>query len=86
MSAPVSIRLGEETRKRVAKLARHKNVSPSKWMRQAIEHAAQEAEQQLAPYELIKDLLGVVRGGDPSRSTWPASKISQLIKRRRRRS
>jgi hypothetical protein len=37
-------------------------------------------ETALTPYELVKDLIGVVHGGDPGRST---RRLSDVLKARR---
>jgi len=83
MVPPVSVRLGEETRRRIARIARRKKVSPSALMRQAIEQLADREEGGCRPYDLMADLIGIVRGDDPTRSTWSSKKIARLLKARR---
>jgi predicted DNA-binding protein len=86
MTAPVSVRLGEETRRKIARIARRTKVRPATLMRQAIEKMAEQEDLQISPYERIKDLIGVARGGDRTRSTWSSAKIARLLKARRRNS
>jgi predicted DNA-binding protein len=85
MAAPMSVRLGEETRRRVARIARRKGASPATILRKVIEEWAEQEESVYRPYDAIADLIGVVRGGDPTRSTWSSAKIARLLKNRRKR-
>lgn len=84
MSAPVSVRLGEETRRKIARIARRRRVSPATIMRQAIEQAVQLEEHQSSPYELIKDVIGVARGGDPHLSERTGRRFAEMLRKRRR--
>jgi len=85
MASPVSLRLGEQTRRRVARIARRKKVCPSVLMRQAIEKMTEQEEQQLSSYELMKDLIGVVNSGDPHNSENIGRKFAKFLKERRSR-
>jgi len=86
MASPVSLRLGEETRRRVARIARRKKVSPSAFMRQAIEMMAEQEELQHSPYHHMKDLIGVVNSGNPRNSQNIGRKFAKFLKERRSRS
>jgi predicted DNA-binding protein len=84
MAPPISLRLGEETQQKVARIARRKKVSPSALMRQAIEELVEREEAVCRPYDLMKDLIGIVDGGDPTRSTDIGKKFAKYLKTRRR--
>lgn len=86
MSPPVSLRLREKTQQKVARIARRKKVTPSALMRQAIDELIEREEAVCRPYDLMKDLIGIVNGGDPTRSTWSSRKIAKLIRKRGGRS
>jgi predicted DNA-binding protein len=86
MAAPVSIRLRDETRKRVARIARRKKVHATALMRQAIEQMVEKEDRQLPPYERLKDLIGVVHSGDPHLSQDIGRKFAELLRKRRARS
>jgi len=85
MVLPVSLRLGSETRRKVARIARRRKLPPSTLMRQVIERWV-EQEEEIRPYDAFAPFIGVVKGGDPTRSTWSSRKIAKLLKDRRRRS
>lgn len=84
--APLTVRLGADARKRVARLASRKGLSVSEVVRQAIERWADEEEATGAPYHTVADLIGVVHGGDPGRSTATGRRLAQLLADRRARS
>jgi len=86
MVPPVSLRLGEETRRQVARIARRKKVPAGTLMRQVIEQWAEREEKEVSPYDALARFIGVVQGRDPARSTWSSRKIAKLLKDRRRRS
>jgi predicted transcriptional regulator len=68
MASPDTIRLDPKTRQRIARLARRKRLSTSEVVRQAIAAWADREEPFASPYEAMKDLIGVVHGGNPKRS------------------
>lgn len=82
MASPLTLRLDEKTRQRIARLARHKRLSTSEVIRQAIAAWADLHEPVTAPYEAMTDLLGVVRGGNPKRSEQTGRRLGALLKRR----
>jgi Arc/MetJ-type ribon-helix-helix transcriptional regulator len=84
MASPLTLRLDEKTRQRIARIARRKKVSTSEVVRQAIEAWADREEPVAAPFEVIRDLIGVVNGGDPKRSERTGRRFAALLKRRRR--
>ncbi len=52
-------------------------------MRQAIHEFVEREEAACRPYELMKDLIGIVNGGDPHRSTDIGKKFAKYLKSRR---
>src|SRR6267378_4435754 len=68
MASPLTLRLDEMTRQRIARIARRKRLSTSEVIRRAIEAWADRQEPIGSPYEALADLIGVVRGGNPKRS------------------
>lgn len=85
MASPVTLRLDEETRRRIARIARQRRVSASHLIREAIEALVSGHESAASPYDAMVDLIGVVNGGDPKRSTNTGRQLTELLKRRRRR-
>jgi predicted DNA-binding protein len=86
MASPLTLRLDEKTRQRIARIARRKQLSTSDVIRQAIEAWVDRQEPVTSPYEVMIDLLGVVRGGNPRRSEQTGRAFAELLKKRRNRS
>ncbi|HMD40867.1 MAG TPA: ribbon-helix-helix protein, CopG family [Candidatus Acidoferrum sp.] len=85
MASPLTLRLDEKTRQRIARIARRKKLTTSEVLRQAIEAWVDREEPAANPYELMKDLIGVVHGGDPKRSEQIGRKFRESMKQRRSR-
>jgi Arc/MetJ-type ribon-helix-helix transcriptional regulator len=83
MASPLTLRLDEKTRKRISRIARRKQLSTSEVVRQAIEAWADRHEPVDSPYEAIRDLIGVVHGGNPKRSVQTGRHFTKLLKKRR---
>ena len=83
MASPLTLRLDEKTRQRIARLARRKQLSVSEVIRQAIAAWADRQEPVTSPYEAMKDLIGIVNGGNPKRSEQTGRTFAALLKRRR---
>lgn len=83
MASPLTLRLDEKTRQRIARIARRKRLSTSEVIRQAIEAWAQQQEPVGSPYAAVADLIGVVRGGNPKRSEHTGRSFTKLLKSRR---
>ena len=83
MPSPVTLRLDEETRQRIIRIARRRRISASELIREAIEAWVEKQEPVTSPYEAMTDLLGVVRGGDAKRSTETGRRFRELLKSRR---
>jgi len=85
MASPLTLRLDEKTRKRIARIAQRKQVSTSEVVRRAIEAWADLHDPVTSPYDTVLDLIGVVRGGNPKRSMETGRGFTKLLKRRRSR-
>jgi Ribbon-helix-helix protein, copG family len=83
MASPLTLRLDAKTRKRIERIARRRQVSVSEVIRLAIAAWAEQQEPIAAPYEAIADLIGVVHGGIPDRSTRMRPRFSEVLKKRR---
>jgi predicted DNA-binding protein len=86
MASPVTLRLDKETRQRIARIARQRRLSTSQVIRAAIEAWVERQETTASPYEAMADLIGVVRGGNPERSTEAGRRFRELLKGRGRQS
>jgi Arc/MetJ-type ribon-helix-helix transcriptional regulator len=85
MASPLTLRLDEKTRKRIVRIARRKQLSTSEVVRQAIEAWAERHDPITSPYDSVRDLLGVVHGGNPKGSVQTGRRFAKLLKRRRSR-
>jgi len=83
MASPLTLRLDEKTRKRIVRIARRKQLSTSEVVRQAIEAWAEREEPVTSPYEAVKDLIGIVHGGNPKASVNIGRRFTKLLKQRR---
>lgn len=83
MASPLTLRLDEKTRKRISRIAQRKQLSTSEVVRQAIEAWADRHEPVASPYEAVKDLIGVVHGGNPKRSEQTGRRFTKLLRKRR---
>lgn len=84
MASPVSLRLDKATRRRVEQVARQKRIPPSQLMREAIMSTV-AAQPAPTPYELMADLIGTARGGDPKLSENIGLKVKEMLRKRRAR-
>jgi len=84
MASPLTVRLDEKTRQRITRIARRRGVSRSEFVRQAIEAWAERQEPAGSLYEAMADLIGVVNGGDPTRSSDIGKKFAKHLRNRRR--
>jgi hypothetical protein len=83
MASPLTLRLDEPTRQRIARIARRKGLSTSEFVRLAITAWTEQQEDVAKPYTAIGDLIGIVRGGDPKRSEDAGRKFAKFLKKRR---
>ena len=85
MASPLTVRLDDEIRERISRIARRKRVSTSDAIREAIEAWVLGEETNASPYEAVADLMGSVQGGDPNCSTDAGRKYAAFLKGRRSR-
>jgi Arc/MetJ-type ribon-helix-helix transcriptional regulator len=85
MADPMTLRLNDETRQRIRRIARRRRVSVSDVIRQAIDSWVEQQEPVGSPYELMADLIGVVHGGNPRRSSGTGRRFRELLQDRRKR-
>jgi predicted DNA-binding protein len=87
MSSVMALRLDEQTKRRLARLAARRGTTRSALVREAIAALVEKEERKAAvqPHDLVKDLLGSVRGGDPDRSADVGKKVRRILKARRPR-
>jgi predicted DNA-binding protein len=87
MSDAMALRLDDQTRRRIARLAARRGTTKSALVREAIGLLIDEEDRRAAvrPHDLVKDLLGAVHGGDPDRSINAGRKVRRLLKARRHR-
>jgi hypothetical protein len=83
MASPLTLRLDAKTRQRLARIARRQGLSTSEVIRRAIESWTKLQEPVSSPFEAIADLIGVVHGNNPKRSTQTGRFFTKLLKRRR---
>lgn len=86
MPTPVTLRLDGKIRQRIARIARRKRQSASQVIREAIEAWVKRQEVSGSPYEAVADLIGIVHGGDPRRSTDAGRRLKERLKSRRSKS
>lgn len=85
MASPLTLRLDPKTRQRLARIAHRRGLSTSEVIRHAIETWTDLQEPVTSPYEAMADLIGIVRGGNPKRSTQTGRAFTKLLKSRRAR-
>jgi Ribbon-helix-helix protein, copG family len=77
----LSIRIGEKTRRAVARRARASGRSESAVVREAIE-AYVGGEAGEAPYPALRDLIGIVAEGPADLSVRSGDKVRKLLRTR----
>jgi len=85
MANPVTLRLDEKTRRRIARIARGRRVSTSEAIRDAIDRWIDRETSVHSLYDAVSDLIGVVRGRNRKRSMQTGRQFTKLLKRRRKR-
>ena len=83
MASPLTLRLDPKTYQRLERIARRKQLSKLEVVRQAIDAWADRQEPVSSPYEVVADLIGVVRGGTANRSSQTGRHFGELLKSRR---
>ncbi len=85
---PTTVRLDPKTESLLKRLARKTGQTKSQIIRDAIEKLAQSEmgdEPSNRPYDRIKHLIGVVRGGPPDLSERTGEKFTKLLMARAKR-
>jgi len=82
MASPLTLRLDDKTRQRIARIAKRKRLSTSEVVRRAIEAWADKEEPVVSPFDSIADLIGIVHGGDPLRSQDGGRRFAKALKER----
>jgi predicted DNA-binding protein len=85
MASPLTLRLDEKTRQRLARIARRKGLSTSEIIRHALAAWTDLQEPVNSPYEAMADLIGIVHGDNPKRSTQTGRAFTKFLKSRRAR-
>ena len=86
VASPITLRIDAETRRRLARLARRNGMSTSAVIRDAIDAWVGRADHSGSPYDVVADLIGVVHGGNPSRSLDIGRRLTSQLRERRARS
>lgn len=84
MASPVTLRMDQRTKRRVARIARRRGITASEAIREAVTAWADRNESQHRPYDMVVDLIGCVRGGDPRRSVDAGRGFARLLQARRK--
>jgi hypothetical protein len=81
----MTIRVEPRTRARLAAAAKRSGRTPSAVARIALDAwlEGDSRARAAAPYDLVADLIGSIRGGDPKRSTRSARRIAEALRARR---
>lgn len=88
MTTMVVVRVDDDLRMRLARIARRRKATVSAMARRALMSLVEQEEAELpaAPHEILADLLGCVHGGDRRRSVRGAGSIASSLRSRRARS
>jgi hypothetical protein len=82
----VSVRLDEETRRLLNRIARTRRLSKSEVVRRGIQLVAQHdpSTQEADPYASIVHLIGRVHGGPPDLSEHTGARFRKMLAERKR--
>ena len=86
MKAPFTLRLDPKTRRKIAQVARRIGVTKSEVIRRAVHSWARLIDSSDSPYEMIEDLIGVVKGRSARRSEKSGKQFRKVIAAKRKRS
>lgn len=86
MESLFTLRLDAKTKRLIAGAARRKGISKSEVIRRALSSWSDLAEKSDSPYALAKDLVGVVKGGNPRRSEKSGKQFRDRLAAKRKRS
>jgi predicted DNA-binding protein len=86
---PLTVRVDIKTQRLIERLARKRGRTKSEVIREAIgvlaREEAEDREKIQRPYEAIRDLIGITRGGPPDLSAQTGAHFRQLLIAKRRR-
>jgi hypothetical protein len=83
---PINVRLDVETERTIQQLARNKGQTKSEVIREAIGLLARQtkaAEETERPYDIVRDLIGCVRGGPPDLSVKTGEQFQRILMKKR---
>jgi len=82
----LTVRLDDETRDLLEKLARSSGAARSEVVRRAIRLLAQQepATAEADPYREVRHLIGTVRGGPPNLSQRTGDRFRELLQKKRK--
>jgi hypothetical protein len=76
MTSLLTLGLEQRTRQRIVRIASRRRIPVSEVIREAVEAWVERQEPIAAPYEAVADLIGIVNGGNPRRSTKTGGRFS----------
>jgi hypothetical protein len=85
MKASTILRLDPNTRRKLAGVARRIGISKSEVIRRALNSWVKLIDSSDSPYEMIADLIGVVKGGNPKRSEMSGKQFRKVLAKKRNR-
>jgi hypothetical protein len=86
MEAPVTLRPDPKTRRKIAQIARRIGISKSEVIRRAMHSWAKFIDSSDSPYEILADLIGIVKGRNPRRSIKSGQQVRKILATKRKRS
>ena len=84
MAAPMSIRLDDQTRRIIARLARARRRSQSEVIREAIDLLLERAPAARRPWDGWRDVIGIARSPSRNLSEHTGRRFAELLAARRR--
>jgi Ribbon-helix-helix protein, copG family len=85
MKASAALRLDPNTRRKLVRVARRIGISKSEVIRRALNSWVKLIDSSDSPYEMIADLIGVVKGGHPKRSESSGKQFRKILAKKRKR-
>ena len=84
MGKRLSVRVSERTRRAVTRLASVRGRNESQVVREAIEEYVARHPAEVRPYELLKDVIGIVQDGPEDLSVETGEKVRRVLRDRHR--
>lgn len=85
MASVATIRLKDDTRAAISRIATRKRTTPTAFIRKAVEEAVAREESGLSVYDLAKDVIGRASSGVHDRSSDTGRKMAAALRRQTRR-